>query len=71
VSKLRGSSKELRDLLKAIEDQGGSVVQCRRSSHYKVYLEGRCIATISGTPSDHRARKNILGDLRRGGLDLS
>ena len=68
----KSSDRDTRALLRAIEAAGGEVKPCRsRSGHYKVYLEGRLIGTIAGTPSEYRSRKNDIANLRRAGLPLT
>jgi hypothetical protein len=60
--------KELRQLLKACEDQGFQVKRTRRG-HLMVSDEnGRPVTTISGTPSDPRSWLNALAQLKRAGL---
>lgn len=66
------SNRDTRALLRAIEAAGGCLEPCRsRSGHYKVYLEGRLIGTIAGTPSEYRSRKNDIANLRRNGLQIT
>lgn len=59
-------NKELRRLVKRLEAQGFA---CRvtRNGHIVVSHNGRRVATLSGTPSDHRSWKNQLAALRRAG----
>lgn len=68
MSTNRAGNKELRKLLRAIERAGGAVVFSRR--HWKVYLDGVLIVTISASCSDRRAHFSVLADLRRAGLDV-
>lgn len=57
-----------RALMRAIERAGGTIT-LRRSNHYRIDGPGGCYFTGS-TPSDHRARKNLLAGLRKIGLVL-
>ena len=59
--------KEVRDLTKALEKQGFEVTPSK-SGHLIVRLDGRRIATLAGTPSDHRTWLNDLAALRRAGF---
>lgn len=69
---VKSSDRDTRALLDSIEAAGGTVKPCRsRSGHYKVYLEGRLIGTIAGTPSEYRSRKNDIANLRRAGLQIN
>lgn len=59
--------KDLRKLLKALVEAGFEV-RVTKKGHHAVYLNGRWITTLSGTPSDHRSWKNALAALRRAGF---
>lgn len=59
--------KELRKLVKALEAQGFEVVPTARQ-HLMVLLDGKVIATISGTASDWRSIRNALARLKRAGF---
>lgn len=59
--------KELKKIAAALEAQGFEVDVTNRG-HLRVYLDGRRVATFSGTPSDWRALKNSLADARRAGF---
>lgn len=61
--------KETRRLLKALVDQGATIVN-GRSGHLKVYRGAAFIGAISKTPGDHRTRKNEATRLRRGGFKV-
>jgi transcriptional/translational regulatory protein YebC/TACO1 len=62
---------DLGQLLKKAEEAGWTVVQGKRSSHYKLYApDGKTIVTCGSTLSDHRAIKNIRAMLRRNGVDV-
>lgn len=59
---------DLRTLLKALRAQGFTVDRTG-SGHWLVRnAEGRAVATIAGTASDHRSLRNALAVLRRAGL---
>ena len=63
-------SKELKRIIALAIRQGYSV-ELRNNGHYKFTAPtGRFIFT-SGTPSDRRAIKNILADLKKLGLDTN
>ncbi|MEV8098819.1 type II toxin-antitoxin system HicA family toxin [Kitasatospora sp. NPDC085879] len=59
--------KEVRDLTKALEKQGFEVTPSK-SGHLIVRLDGRRIATLAGTPSDHRSWLNTIAVLRKAGF---
>ncbi|WP_301119729.1 hypothetical protein [Mycolicibacterium fortuitum] len=59
-----------RSLLDAIEDAGAHVEQTKKQ-HWKVLHGGRVICTLSNTMSDHRAQRNAIAQLRRGGLHIN
>lgn len=64
------SSKDVRKLLKELKRSGFEIEDVHRSSgvsHHKVRHPdhpGKMV-TMSATPSDHRAIKNMRADLRR------
>lgn len=59
---------DLRKLLAALEEQGFDVERTK-SGHWLVRnAEGLAVATIAGTPSDHRGLRNTISRLRRAGL---
>ncbi|UJE15726.1 HicA-like toxin [Gordonia phage Ligma] len=62
--------REVKDLVTRVEVAGGEVRRSKRNSHLKVYLDGRLIGVIPSTPSDHRALKNSISQLRRNGLAI-
>lgn len=60
--------KDLRKLVKALENEGYQIVTAK-SGHIKVYdIDGKMIAVLSGTPSDKRALANQLRPLKRLGF---
>jgi hypothetical protein len=61
--------KELRELLRAVEAQGGTIRKIK--SGYQVFApNGIDIVTLHGTPSDRRALANAVAELRRAGFTL-
>jgi hypothetical protein len=61
-------SKEMKQLVKQIEANGYTVVQSGRN-HLKVKNEaGGTVATMPGTPSDHRSILNTRAQMRRLGV---
>lgn len=68
----KSSDRDTRALMEAIVAAGGTLRPCRsRTGHYKVYLDGKMIGTIAGTPSEYRSRKNDIANLRRNGLQIT
>lgn len=60
-------TKEIKRLVRDLEQQGWRV-ELRKGGHYVAYApDGVGIVTFSGTPSDHRAYRNTLAQLRRAG----
>lgn len=59
--------KDLKKLLKALV-KAGFEVRVTRKGHHAVYLDGRWVTTLAGTPSDHRSNLNALAALRRAGF---
>ena len=61
-------SKEIKVLIKALEDQGWRVEQTR-GGHYKAWPpeKSRKMVTMPATPSDHRSMKNTIRDLKHSG----
>lgn len=70
-SAIRGTNKDQRRLIKAIKQAGGEVRPSGISGHVDVYLDGRRIGCLSGSPSDHRTTKNDIARLRRHGLAIT
>jgi len=62
-------AKDLRKLIRALEQQGARVVR-GGGNHYKVFRGPQLVATMSSSPGDHRSYKNTLGQLRRGGFNV-
>ncbi|AKF14347.1 hypothetical protein SEA_VINCENZO_85 [Mycobacterium phage Vincenzo] len=63
-------SADVKALVDAIRAVGGDV-QHSRNQHLRVYVDGKLVTTMPSTPSDHRALKNTIADLRRAGLALT
>ncbi|GAA2753330.1 type II toxin-antitoxin system HicA family toxin [Kitasatospora cinereorecta] len=59
--------KEVRDMARALEKQGFEVTPSK-NGHLIVRLDGRRIATLAGTPSDHRSWLNTITVLRKAGF---
>lgn len=59
--------KEERNLIRELERQGATIV---KSNHVKVYRGGLLVAVFPSTPSEYRARKNTIAQLRRAGFDV-
>jgi len=59
--------KEMKVLVRAAEREGWLVKRTKRGHYQWLPPQGRVIVT-AGTPSDHRALRNIKSDLRREGL---
>lgn len=66
---MRGVSKDMNDLFKRAKAQGWTVHR-RNNNHYLIEGPDGQKVFCGGTPSDHRAIKNIESDLSRAGLDL-
>lgn len=59
--------KDMKKIAKALEAQGFTI-EATRKGHLAVRLDGRLIATFSGTPGDRRSTKNALAYLKRAGF---
>jgi len=59
--------KDLRKVIKALEDQGFDVRKNARN-HYEVRKNGRKVATFASTPSDWRGWLNSIADAKRAGF---
>ncbi len=63
-------AKEIRALVRELEELG-CVVKLTRRCHYKVYhKDGHFLTTISGTPRDGNALKQALRQFRSLGLEV-
>lgn len=59
--------KDMKKLIKAAEAQGFTV-ELSAKGHPVFRKSERVVATGSGTSSDHRAIKNLIGQLRKAGF---
>lgn len=59
----------MKRLIKTVEAQG-CVVRISSKGHVLFDKDGQRVAVGAGTPSDPRAWKNLLADLRRAGYDV-
>ncbi len=59
--------KDVRELMKALKDQGFEVTPSK-SGHFIVRRGGQRIATLAGTPSDRRSWMNTIAVLRKAGF---
>jgi hypothetical protein len=59
----------MRALIRAIERAGAEVVGggCK---HWKVFVDGKLIVTMSSSSSDRNARHSVLSELRQAGLEV-
>lgn len=62
------ANKDLGKLLKKLDEQDGFTYRRTSKGHYQVSKDGKVIAVLSGTPSDHRSWLNGLADLKREGF---
>jgi hypothetical protein len=62
--------KDVKQLVKRAKKQYGITLQNRGHHKWLVGPNGRLIATISSTGSDHRMLANIKGDLKNAGFPL-
>lgn len=64
--------KQLRKIRQAVEAQGGRWEVREKTGHIAVWPADRTKKPVfmSGTPSDWRAVKNFVAQLRRAGFDL-
>lgn len=66
VSVAKGAHKEVRQLLRRLQEQGGWVARRTANNHVRLrHEETGGMVTIPGTPSDKRALLNSEADLRR------
>lgn len=65
---MAAKNKDLRKLLKQLEAQGWRIKPSKKG--VKAYSpDGSHVQSIHMTNSDHRAYKNIVRDLKKGGFD--
>lgn len=60
-------NKEMREVVKALRDQGFEVRVTSRQ-HVQVLKDGKVVGIFAGTASDHRSFRNSLAYLRRAGF---
>lgn len=65
----RGTSPEIRDLLREAEKAGCIVEKCKRGGHYKVVTPNGPVF-VSFTPSSRYAATMARSDLRRKGVAI-
>lgn len=56
-------SREIKTIINDLVSKGWSIK--KGTAHYRAYHQKGGIVTISATPSDGRAIKNILADVKR------
>lgn len=56
--------KDFRKIEKALKKEGFRV-DPTKGGHFAVIKEGARVATMAGSPSDPRAIKNLLADIKR------
>ncbi|MFE6272207.1 hypothetical protein ACFVQ9_25840 [Streptomyces goshikiensis] len=61
------ASKEVKQLIKAIEKQGFNT-RPTKNGHYQVHKGTTFVTVIPGTPSDPRSLKNCLAYLKKAGF---
>ena len=59
--------KEMKEIVKALEEQGFEVRTTKRG-HVAVYRDGRFVVMFAGTPSDWRGMRNGIVKARRHGF---
>ncbi len=62
--------KELRKLCTVLTDQDWSFEKSARGHIAFINPDGKTVYHTSGTPSDHRAYKNMLAALKRADLEV-
>lgn len=60
-------ANKTRELLEKLERQGFEVTRTKKN-HYKVFKDGRLVATLPGTPSDWRSLRNCVAVLKKAGF---
>lgn len=61
-------NKEVKKLIRRVERQGWRVEE-RKSGYMCFSPDGVTMVSIHKTPSDHRAIRNSITELRKGGFD--
>lgn len=59
--------KDLKKIIKALKAQGFEI-EVTKKQHVMVFMNGRSIATFSGTASDWRSMQNSIADARKAGF---
>jgi len=62
------ADKDMKRLIKVLRQQGFTVDPTAKGHWLVRNAEGRVVATLAGTGSDHRGFANALARLRRAGL---
>ena len=66
----KSAKKEMAYLMNRLQRAGHRIEQ-RGSGHYMVkHSNGKGMVTVSSTPSDRRAYKNMLSDFKRQGFEV-
>lgn len=63
-------NKDVRRILRALRTRHGIEHDFRGSGHIGLLKDGNLISVMPSSPSDHRALKNKVAELRRMGYDL-
>lgn len=69
MAKIKGAHKDVRAMIRRIEC-AGCEVRLAKNQHWKIYRDGCYLATMSGSPSDWRSKKNCEAQLKRLGVAL-
>jgi hypothetical protein len=60
----------MKKFIRTLERIDGVDVLLTRHGHYRVMLDDRVVATLSGTPSDYRWRPMAVSTLKRAGIRI-
>ncbi|QRI45248.1 HicA-like toxin [Gordonia phage Ennea] len=63
-------SKRYRVFVKKLVAAGAEVRKPIGQGHPRIFYRGEFVASLSWTPSDGRAEKNVLAKCRRAGMDI-
>ena len=66
----RVGGSDLRKMFRRLRDAGCEWGEVGGGGHIPIYWQGRRVATISRSVSDHRAMRNLLSNLRREGVPV-
>ena len=61
--------KEVKQLLNKCR-KAGCTVEMRNGGHLAIHLPMGGVVYCPSTPSEHRSLRNVMGKLRRGGLNI-